>query len=158
VAELKTKVTEASVAQFVESIADEVKREDSRILVQMMQEATSAEPKMWGSSIIGFGAYHYVYESGREGDWFVLGFSPRKQALTLYLLGGWPQHARLLAQLGKHSLGKGCRYIRRLADVNLTILRRLIGEALTRAAELSKELAAKPAEPKRVRTLKGRTQ
>jgi hypothetical protein len=148
-AELKTKVNKASVTKFLDSIADEVKRKDSYMLFEMLRKATNAEPKMWGSSIIGFGAYHYVGKSGREGDWFLAGFSPRKQTLTLYMLGGWEQHAELLAQLGKHSLGKGCLYVKRLEDVNLPVLKRMIDEALKRAKKLAQAEAKKQAQPKK---------
>ena len=87
--ELKTKVNEANVTEFLDSLPDEVKRKDSHLILEMLQHATKTEPKMWGSSIVGFGAYHYVGKSGREGDWRLAGFSPRKQTLTLYMLGGW---------------------------------------------------------------------
>lgn len=132
-AELKTKVTKASVTKFLDSIADQTKRQDSYVLHDMMQKATKNQPRMWGESIVGFGEYHYVGKSGREGDWFLAGFSPRKQALTLYMLGGWDQDAELLAKLGKHSLGKGCLYIKHLADVDTTILNKLIVRATRRA-------------------------
>jgi len=148
-AELKTKVNKASVTKFLDSIADEVKRKDSYMIFEMMRKATNAEPKMWGSSIIGFGAYHYVGKSGREGDWFLAGFSPRKQSLTLYMLGGWEQQTALLAQLGKHSLGKGCLYVKRLEDVNMSILKRLMAESVKRAKKLAQVEAKKQAQPKK---------
>jgi hypothetical protein len=129
-AELKTKVNDGNVIRFLDSIDDEAKRKDSYMLFDMFQKANTDEPKMWGDSIIGFGQYHYVGKSGREGDWFVTGFSPRKQALTLYALGHWEPHAELLAKLGKHSLGVGCLYIKRLADVDLTVLNTLIVEVV----------------------------
>jgi hypothetical protein len=132
-AELKTKVTQGSVNKFLDSIADEAKRKDSYLLFKMMQKATKNEARMWGDSIVGFGDYHYVGKSGREGDWFLAGLSPRKQTLTLYMLGGWEQHDELLAKLGKYSLGKGCLYIKRLEDVDLSILNKLIVEAVKRA-------------------------
>jgi len=132
-AEVKTKVNEGSVNQFLDSVADEAKRNDSYLLLKMMQKATKNEPRMWGDSIVGFGDYHYVGKSGREGDWFLAGFSPRKQTLTLYMLGGWEQHDELLAKLGKYSLGKGCLYIKRLEDVDMSILNKLIVEAVKRA-------------------------
>ena len=132
-AELKTRVNDANVTTFLDSIADEAKRKDSYVLFKMMQEATNNEARMWGESIVGFGDYHYVGKSGREGDWFLAGLSPRKQTLTLYMLGGWEQHAELLAKLGKHSLGKGCLYIKRLDDVDMAILNKLIVEAVKRA-------------------------
>ena len=138
-AELKTKVTDASVNEFLDSIPDETKRKDTYLLFKMMQEATKTEARMWGDSIIGFGDYHYVGKSGREGDWFLAGLSPRKQTLTLYMLSGWEQHDELLAKLGKHSLGKGCLYIKRLADVDMTILNKLIVEAVERAKKQAQE-------------------
>src|SRR5215210_6316568 len=132
-AELKTKVNEGSVNQFLDGVADEAKRKDSYLLLKMMQKATKNEARMWGDSIIGFGDYHYVGKSGREGDWFLAGLSPRKQNLTLYMLGGWEQHDDLLAKLGKYSLGKGCLYIKRLEDVDPSALNKLIVEAVKRA-------------------------
>jgi len=132
-AELKTKVNEGSVNKFLDSIEDEAKRKDSYLLFKMMEKATKNEARMWGDSIVGFGDYHYVGKSGREGDWFLAGLSPRKQNLTLYMLGGWEQHAELLAKLGKHSLGKGCLYIKRLDDVNMPVLNKLIVEAVKHA-------------------------
>ncbi len=143
--DVKTKVNEASVAKFLDSIPDDGQRSDSRVLLELLQKATKTEPKMWGEAIVGFGSYHYIGKSGREGDWFVAGFSPRKQNLTLYMLGGWDQEAELLAQLGKHSLGKGCLYIKRLADVNGPALKRLIGAALKRAKQTAKAEAKKQA-------------
>lgn len=145
--ELKTKVNQGSVTKFLASIPDEAKREDARVIVELLRQATKDEPKMWGSSIVGFGAYHYVGKSGREGDWFLAGMSPRQQTLTLYMLGGWEHHAELLAKLGKHSLGKGCLYIKRLDDVNLPVLKRLIAEALKRAKKLAQAEARKQDQP-----------
>ena len=134
-AELKTKPTDASVEAFLQGIADERKRQDSFTLLQMMGEVTGAAPRLWGSSIVGFGDYHYAYASGREGDWFVAGFAPRKEALTLYLMGGLEPHAELLARLGKHKVGKGCVYIKRLQDVDTGVLRSLIAAAVEEARE-----------------------
>src|SRR5687768_6201720 len=118
-AELKTKVNDASVASFLKGIKDETKRDDAFQILEMMKKVTKTEPKMWGTSMIGFGDYHYKYESGREGDYFLTGFSPRKQTLTLYILGGFDEHGELLDKLGKYTLGKGCLYIRALAKVNV---------------------------------------
>ncbi len=132
-AELKTKSSDASVEEFLQSVPDERKRADSRTLLEMMQAATGAPPQMWGSSIVGFGSYHYTYASGREGDWFVTGFAPRKQNLTLYFMGGFDQRADLLAKLGKHKLGKGCLYINRLGDVDRDVLAELIAAAVQEA-------------------------
>ncbi len=131
--EVKTKVTDASVSKFIESIADEAQRNDCRLIVEMMRKASKAEPKMWGSSIIGFDSFHYIGKSGRQGDWLLAGISPRKQALTLYMHGGWQWNSDLLKKLGKHSLGMGCLYIKRLDDVNVPVLRTLIGDSLKRA-------------------------
>lgn len=125
-AELKTKVNDASVDEFLSSVKDETKREDSYKILEMMKKATKAEPRMWGTSIIGFGDYHYKYESGREGDYFLTGFSPRKQNLTLYILGGFDEHGELLDKLGKYTVGKGCLYIKKLEDVNTKVLKELI--------------------------------
>lgn len=148
-AELKTKVNEGSVKGFLDSIADESKRKDSYLLFQMMEKATKNEARMWGDSIVGFGDYHYVGKSGREGDWFLAGLSPRKQNLTLYMLGGWEQHNELLAKLGKHSLGKGCLYIKRLEDVDLSVLNKLIVEAVKRAKKQAQEDAKMQAKSKK---------
>ncbi len=143
--DVKTKVTAASVTQFIDNLPDEGKRADAQVLLDLMQKATKAEPKMWGDSIVGFGTYHYVGKSGREGDWFVAGFSPRKQNLTLYMLGGWAEQTELLAKLGQHSLGMGCLYIKRLDAVNGPVLKRLIAAALKHAKQLAKDEAKKQA-------------
>ncbi len=148
-AELKTKVNKGSVTKFLDGIADEAKRKDSQVLLKMFQKATKEEPRMWGDSIVGFGEYHYVGKSGREGDWFVAGFSPRKQALTLYMLGHWEQQGELLKKLGKHSLGVGCLYIKRLADVDMAVLDQLVVEAVKRAKKIAKEEAGKQAASKK---------
>jgi hypothetical protein len=122
----KTTQTEASVADFISSVDDETKRQDSQTLIEMMRDIMGEEPKMWGASMVGFGSYHYKGKSGREGDWFPVGFSPRKAALTLYLNGGFEERAMLLEKLGKHSIGKGCLYVKKLADVDLGVLRQMI--------------------------------
>jgi hypothetical protein len=144
--ELKTRVNKASVTRFLDSISDDAQRTDSYSIVEMLRTATKAEPKMWGSSIVGFDSYHYVGKSGREGDWLLAGMSPRKQTLTLYMLGGWDHNAELLAKLGKHSLGKGCLYIKRLDDVSLPVLKRLIADSLKRAKSLAQAEATKRAQ------------
>jgi hypothetical protein len=125
-AELKTKVNDASVETFLNGIEDAQKRQDAFTILQLMQTVTGAQPKMWGSSIIGFGESHYTYASGREGDWFLTGFSPRKQNLTLYIKGGLDPHGDLLSALGKHKTGKGCLYINKLKDVDLNTLQELV--------------------------------
>lgn len=125
-AEPKTIPTDQSVEQFLNDIGDEGKRRDSGTLLDLMREATQDEPRMWGSSIVGFGNSHYTYASGREGNWFRVGFSPRKQNLTVYIAGGFDQHADLMQRLGKHTTGKSCLYVKRLADVDLPTLKALI--------------------------------
>ena len=134
-AELKTKVNDASMDKFLRGITDEAKREDSYKILAMMKKATKAEPKMWGTSMIGFGDYHYKYESGREGDYFLSGFSPRKQNLTLYILGGFDEHEELLNKLGKYTLGKGCLYIKKLEDVDTKIVHELVRRSVKKAAK-----------------------
>jgi hypothetical protein len=123
-AELKTQVTRVSVDKFLQGIKDVKKRDDCYQILKIMKKATRAVPKMWGTSIIGFGDYHYVYESGREGDWFITGFSPRAQNLTLYMMGGLD--TKLLKKLGKFKTGKGCLYINKLEDVDPKVLNELI--------------------------------
>ncbi len=125
-AENKTQENDASVEAFLNAIEDETKRRDSFTILDMMRKVTGAEPKMWGDSIVGFGKYQYQYASGRKGDWFWVGFSPRKQDLTVYLTYGFEQHTDLMKQLGRHKTGKACLYIRKLADVDLAALEELI--------------------------------
>ncbi len=128
-AEIKTKVNEASVEGFLNSVADEQKRKDSFEIIKMMKQVTKEEPKMWGPAIIGFGSYHYKYESGREGDMPQIGFSPRKQNLTLYIGVGDNSDNPLLKKLGKYTTGKVCLYIKKLADVDRNVLQDLITES-----------------------------
>jgi Domain of unknown function (DU1801) len=126
-AELKTKVNEASVEDFLSSIPDEKKRKDAFEVLELMQEVTKQAPKMWGANIVGFGSYKYKYESGREGEWFLTGFSPRKQNLTLYIPGGLGQQGELMQQLGKYKASKGaCLYVNKLEDIKLPVLKKLI--------------------------------
>jgi hypothetical protein len=129
-AELKTKETRASVEKFLNEIKDDKKREDSYKILKLMKQITKAEPKMWGGSIVGFGDYHYKYASGREGDWFLTGFSPRKQSLTLYLMTYLEKHETILKKLGKYKTGKGCLYINKLEDVNMKVLKELINASI----------------------------
>ena len=129
-AELKTVPTKTSVDKFLKGITDEKKRADCYQILKMMEKATKSKPKMWGTSIVGFGETHYVYESGREGDWFITGFSPRKQNLTLYVMGGFHQFEELMKKLGKHSTGKGCLYINRMEDVDAKVLKELITKSV----------------------------
>ena len=125
-AELKTKPTEQSVTEFLNRIPDAQRREDCFAVAKIMQEITGSEPKMWGPSIVGFGSYRYKYDSGREGDWMMTGFSPRKQDLTLYLMMGFEKHGALLKDLGKHRTAKSCLYIKRLSDIDVPTLKKLI--------------------------------
>ena len=125
-ADIKTKVNDASVDSFIDSIADEIRKRDSRILLELMKQVTNDIPKMWGTNIVGFGTYHYKYASGREGDFMRVGFSPRKQSLTLYIMPGFEEYQDLLSQLGRHSTGKSCLYIKNLEDVDLEIVRKLV--------------------------------
>lgn len=128
-AELKTKPTEQSVQEFIAAIPDEQRRRDCAAIADLMREASGAEPVMWGN-IVGFGRYRYRYASGREGDWFITGFAPRKQSLTLYIMAGFAQYDALLARLGKHSTGKSCLYIKRLSDVDQDLLRELVARSV----------------------------
>jgi hypothetical protein len=125
-AEIKTQKTDDSVDDFITGIEDDRKREDSKTLLDIMERVTGEEPSMWGPSIIGFGDQQYKYESGREGEWFKIGFSPRKQNLTLYVTDYIPDGDPLLANLGKHTTGKACIYIKRLEDVDIGILEKLV--------------------------------
>jgi hypothetical protein len=134
-AELKTKPNDSSVVAFLGMIEPEQKRKDSFELLEMMKELTGENPKMWGDSIIGFGTYHYKYKTGREGDWFVSGFSPRKQSLTLYLMSGFEGEQELLSKLGKHKTSKGCLYIKKLSDVDRQILRKLVSRSIEKISK-----------------------
>jgi len=125
-AELKTKPTQASVKDFLDQIPDKERRDDCFAIAKIMEEVTGDKPKMWGPSIVGFGTYHYKYASGREGDWPVTGFSPRKKDLTLYMMMGFEKHADLMKQLGKYSNAKSCLYIKRLSDIHVPTLKKLI--------------------------------
>lgn len=128
--DLKTQPTEQSVDEFLDGVEHPTRREDGRKLMEMMREVTGEEPELWGPSIVGFGRYHYVYDSGREGDWFLTGFSPRKSSLSLYVMSGATRHDELLAKLGKHKTGKACLYVNKLDDVDLVVLRELIDESV----------------------------
>lgn len=132
-AELRTRQTGADVTAFLNSVADEQQRQDAFALLKLMRQVTRLEPKLWGSSIVGFGRYHYKYASGHEGDTCLVGFSPRKQNLTLYLTPG-PDHYRdFLETLGKHKTGKGCLYLKRLDDVHLPTLKAIVRESVRAA-------------------------
>lgn len=125
-AELKTKKTEASVEKFLNQVPDEARREDCFQIARLMEEITGDKPKMWGASIVGFGSYYYKYASGHEGEWPITGFSPRKQDLTLYIMPGFAEYGELMEQLGKHRTGKSCLYIKRLSDIHVPTLKKLI--------------------------------
>ena len=125
-AAIKTKENNGDVLAFLNSVEHDKRRTDSLKVLEMMSEITGETPKMWGSSIVGFGSYHYKYESGREGDFFLTGFSPRKQSMTLYIMPGFGRYQELIEKLGKHKTGKSCLYVNKLEDVDETILKELI--------------------------------
>ena len=129
-AELKTKKTELSAEAFIRKILDTQKQKDAFAILALMEKATKARAKMWGSSIIGFGDRHLKYESGRELDWFVMGFSPRKQNLTLYVSGAVGKNQAMLKKLGKHKTGKGCLYINKLEEVDMAVLKEIINKGV----------------------------
>jgi hypothetical protein len=128
-AENKTKPTRNSVTVFLNKIRDQQSRDDCFAVLEMMQKVSNSEPVMWGSAIVGFGTYHYVYESGREGDTIVIGFSPRKQSISIYLMGGLKNVEQELTKLGKYKTGKGCLYIKSLSDVNVGVLKKIFAKA-----------------------------
>ena len=128
-AELKTTKNDKSVTAFLNGIADEKKRQDSFTILELMQQVTGLEPKMWGDSIVGFGTYHYKYASGHQGDSPLTGFSPRKQNLTLYIMSGFDQYEALLPDLGKYKTGKACLYINRITDIDLQVLKELVEQS-----------------------------
>jgi hypothetical protein len=132
----KTRPNRMSVRKFLEAVENEKQREDSFALLEIMKKITGEEPKMWGPGIVGFGSYHYKYASGREGDWPLTGFSPRKQALTLYIMAGFARYDDLMTKLGKHTTGKSCLYIKSLEDVHLPTLERLVRESVAYVKKL----------------------
>ena len=134
-AESKTTKSDRSVEAFIESLDDDRKREESHRLVTLMQEVTGHEPAMWGESIIGFGTYHYRYASGREGDWMLTGFSPRKRALSIYVMCGFSGHEAMMARLGRHKTGKSCLYVNKLDDIDLEVLEELLRASITSLSE-----------------------
>jgi hypothetical protein len=138
VADNKTTPNDQNVEQFLNALADERMRNDCFTMLELMKQVTGMEPRMWGSSIVGFGSYHYRYESGREGDAILAGFAPRKQNLTIYHMGGVEQDDDLLKKLGKYTSGKGCLYIKRLDDVDLPTLKRLIDASFEHVKEKAK--------------------
>lgn len=134
-AEVKTKPTKASVTSFLNKIANEERRNDCKAVSELMAEVTGAEPVMWGPSIVGFGTYHYKYPSGREGDWMMMGFSPRKGDLTLYILPSVEEFPELMAKLGKHKTGKSCLYLKKLDDIDLEVLRRILQQSMKKMSK-----------------------
>lgn len=134
-AENKTQENDGSVEAYLNSVENEQKRQDSWTVLKLMTEVTGEPAKMWGDSIVGFGQYHYKYESGREGDFFLTGFAPRKQSLTLYIMGGFDQYDELMSKLGKHKTGKACLYIKKLEDVDMGVLETLIDRSVKHVAE-----------------------
>ena len=138
--ELKTKKNDANVEAFLQTIENEEKRKDCMTILSMMKKITREEPKMWGSSIVGFGTYHYKSErSKREGDWFITGFSPRKQNLTLYIMPGVDYYKELVQQLGKCKTSVSCLYINKLKDVDTVVLKELINTAYKRMKEIANQ-------------------
>jgi predicted GIY-YIG superfamily endonuclease len=133
-AEAKTKPTKDSVKAFIAKVPDAKRREDCNAVLKLMSEVTGAKPEMWGPSIIGFGRYLYKYDSGREGEWMLTGFSPRKGDLTLYIMGGLDAFPDLMKRLGKHRAGKACLYIKTLAEIDLGVLRELLQQSVTMMA------------------------
>ena len=125
-AELKTKSNDGSVEAFLNNVSDPKKRQDSYTVLELMKQVTGEEPVMWGDSIVGFGNYHYCYESRREGDWFLTGFSPRAQNLTLYIMSGFDQYDELMSRLGKYKTGKACLYVKKIDDIDQGVLRELV--------------------------------
>jgi hypothetical protein len=132
--ERKTQATDADVAEFLAAIPDEQRRADSEEICRVMAEETGEPPRMWGKGIVGFGSYRVTYADGRQADWMALGFAPRKQNLVLYLMDGFAGYDELLARLGKHSTGKACLYVKRLADVDTDVLRELIARSFASRA------------------------
>lgn len=129
-AELKTQPTDDSVSDFLNRVTDEKKRRDAFVLLEIFKEVTGEMPMMWGSSIVGFGTYHYKYASGREGDWMITGFSPRKQNLSLYLMCDLGQMNTHLDQIGKYKMGKSCLYVNKLEDIDIEVLKSLIRDSI----------------------------
>ena len=129
-ADAKTKATTISVSKFLNAIADDARRKDAKTVLKIMRGTTGEKPKMWGTAIVGFGNYHYKYASGREGDWCLTGFSPRKQALSIYIMSGFKGQDALMKKLGKHKIGKSCLYVKKLDDIDLKILEKLVSQSV----------------------------
>ena len=129
-AELKTKRNKGNVEAFLKEVPDEKKQQDSFTILELMKQVTGEKPEMWGDSIVGFGSYNYTNTTGRENSWFLTGFSPRKQNLTLYIMSGFDEYDKLLSKLGKHSTGKSCLYIKKLEDVDMEVLKELVKQSV----------------------------
>lgn len=134
-AELKTQPSEQDIDTFLAAVEDEKRREDCRAVVALMAEVTGEAPRLWSGGMIGFGSYHYVYDSGREGDWFLTGVSPRKQSLTIYILPGHERYPELMARLGRCRTGKSCIYVNKLEDIDTTVLRELVERSVRHLRE-----------------------
>jgi hypothetical protein len=145
--ENSTKVTNENVDAFLNDVADVERRADCMRVLELMRRVTGARPELWGRGMVGFGRYHYHYESGREGDWFVTGFAPRKNDLTLYIMAGFERYEPLMQRLGKHRTGKSCLYIRRLSDVNEDILAELVAESMKHMAATYPVSGLQPVRP-----------
>jgi hypothetical protein len=156
-AELKTKENEASVADFLAAIDDDQRRADAMAVAAMMESVTKTTPKMWGASIVGYGSQHYKYATGREGDWFRTGFSPRKGSLTVYINSGFARHPELMAKLGTYTTGVSCLYIKRLADVDQKVLRQLVAQSLKAPLPGAEALKARQQTTKKSQTPKRQT-
>ena len=140
---LKTQKNKASVKEFLDKVPDERRKRDARAVSTLMEEVTGEKPAMWGASMVGFGSYHYKYESGQEGDWPIVGFSPRKDSLTLYIMPGFAKYSTLLEKLGKHKTGKSCLYIKSLDDVHVPTLKTLVRQSVKHMERMVKERSKK---------------
>jgi hypothetical protein len=134
-AENKTRATSASVTGFLNAIGNKQQKADAKKIARMMREATGSRARLWGSNIVGYGKYHYKYASGREGDWMLVGFSPRKHNLSIYIMPGFEPYAALMKKLGKYKTGKSCLYINSLADIDEAVLEQLIVESVATMRE-----------------------
>ena len=133
-AENKTQPTSGSVTDFLNKVSDKVRRDDCFAVLDIMKRVTGEEPTMWGPAIVGFGRYRYKYESGREGEWMITGFSPRKSDLTLYIMHGFDEAGSLMERLGKYKTGKSCLYIKKLEDIDVAVLRKLVEQSVRKMA------------------------
>ena len=136
---LKTQKNKTSVKEFLDKVPDERRKKDARAVSALMEEVTGEKPAMWGASMVGFGSYHYKYDSGQEGDWPMVAFSPRKDSLTLYIMPGFAEYTELLERLGKHKTGRSCLYIKSLDDVHLPTLKALVRQSVKHMQRIVKE-------------------